>query len=637
MAASSPYQSASLYVGDLNPTVTEALLFEIFKAVGPVASIRVCRDAVTRRSLGYAYVNFHNVVDAERALDTLNYTLIKGRPCRIMWSHRDPSVRRSGQGNVFIKNLDKSIDNKALYDTFSAFGNILSCKVVTDPKGNSKGYGFVHYETKEAADGAVSKVNGMLLNGKIVYVGPFIPRKERSPGSDPEKFTNIYIKNLSSSYTEDDLKRDFGAFGSIQNAVIIKDTKDVNRAFGFVNFTEHESAQRAVDEMNTKLLNDREVYVGRAQKKNERDTLLKKLREERAQKYQGINLYVKNLDDSVTDEKLQEAFAPFGDVSSCKVMMDEKSNTRGFGFVCFDSADEASKAVNELNGSMLCGKPIYVALAERKEVRRAKLEAQHAARAAARMAAGGPALAGAPVYPGAPAVFYPSQAPQAQRQGFVGYPPQGMPVRRWPAPPQGGPAGPHPAAGRQGPYQMPPNTYMAVPVARGQPHRQGAPRGGPPSGPGGAPLPQGNGRNFKYTQNVRNQQIPGQPGQGAPAGGHVPGGVPKVGGPAEVQALSASVLALATPEERKNMLGEHLFPLIEAVEPVNGPKITGMLIDSMEVGELLHLLQSPEALQEKINEALEVLKNHAETGEGEEEGAEGLPNGEAEGVAVGDQ
>ena len=134
--------NASLYVGDLAPAVNEAKLFEVFNAVGPVASIRICRDAVTRRSRGYGYVNFHNPADAERALDTMNYQNIDGRPCRLMWKQSDKNLRISGLGNIFVKNLDESIDNKQLYDTFSLFGNILSCKVATDREtGKSKGYG----------------------------------------------------------------------------------------------------------------------------------------------------------------------------------------------------------------------------------------------------------------------------------------------------------------------------------------------------------------------------------------------------------------------------------------------------------------------------------------------------------------
>ncbi len=156
----SGFRSASLYAGDLAPETTEAVLFEVFNAVAPVASIRVCRHAITRRSLGYAYINFHNHADAERALDTLNYAEVKGRPTRVMWSQRDPTARRSGLGNIFIKNLDPSVDSKDLHDTFSVFGNILSCKVSTDAEGKSKGYGFVHFDTQEPADMAIARVDG---------------------------------------------------------------------------------------------------------------------------------------------------------------------------------------------------------------------------------------------------------------------------------------------------------------------------------------------------------------------------------------------------------------------------------------------------------------------------------------------
>merc|ERR1711963_828373 len=100
-----------------------------------------------------------------------------------------------------------------------------------------------------------------------------------------------------------------------------------NKGFGFVSFEDSESAEKAVDELNGVEMFGKTLYVGRAQKKAERQQELKKkfeqLKLERLNRYQGVNLYVKNLDDTIDDERLRKEFAPYGTITSAKVMNEE--------------------------------------------------------------------------------------------------------------------------------------------------------------------------------------------------------------------------------------------------------------------------------------------------------------------------
>ncbi|EER32008.1 polyadenylate-binding protein [Candida tropicalis MYA-3404] len=578
--------SASLYVGELNPSVNEATLFEIFSPIGQVSSIRVCRDAVSKKSLGYAYVNYHKFEDGEKAIEELNYTPIEGRPCRIMWSQRDPSARRSGDGNIFIKNLHPAIDNKALHDTFSAFGKILSCKVATDELGQSKCFGFVHYETAEAAEAAIENVNGMLLNDREVFVGKHISKKDRESKFEEMKanFTNIYVKNIDLAYTEEEFEKLFAPYGKITSIYLEKDQDGKSKGFGFVNFEEHDAAVKAVEELNDKEINGQKIYVGRAQKKRERMEELKKqyeaIRLEKLAKYQGVNLFVKNLDDSIDSEKLEEEFKPFGTITSAKVMVDDAGKSKGFGFVCFTTPEEATKAITEMNQRMVNNKPLYVALAQRKDVRRSQLEQQIQARNQMRMqnaaAAGG--------LPGQfmPPMFY-------GQQGF--FPPNGRGNAPFP--------GPNPQMMMRG---------------RGQPFPEQWPR----PGPNGQPVPvYGIPPQFQQDFNGQNVRPPQQQQQQQPRGGYYPNR-----NQTNKRDLAA-IIASVPQDQQKRILGEELYPRIvatgKAQEPEAAGKITGMML-GLENQEILDLLDDDELFNNHFEDALTAFEEYKKS-EGANAGA----------------
>ncbi|CAF4940484.1 unnamed protein product [Rotaria sp. Silwood1] len=660
------YPMASFYVGDLHVDVTEAMLFDKFASVGPVLSIRVCRDMITRRSLGYAYVNFQQPADAERALDTMNFDLLRGRPLRIIWSQRDPTLRKSGVGNVFIKNLNKNIDNKSLYDTFSAFGNILSCKIMTDESGQSKGFGFVHFETQTAADNAINKVNGMLLADKKVYVGRFMTCNQRADAGGPRKFTNIFIKNIGNQLDEEKLRELFSKHGKILSFKIENDESGQSKGFGFCSFENPEGAEEAVQALNGYSVGDKQLYVGRFQKENERLSEIKRKkdlqRQERMNKYQGVNLYIKNLDDTIDDERLKKEFSKFGTVTSAKVMS-KNGRSKGFGFVCFSAPDEATKAVTEMNSSIVGSKPLYVALAQRKEERRMHLINQHmqrmvTSRVPPQMPLPFPnGMSGmipylqAPMGPSQPRNFFtpramptyrpaqprnfftprtmPTYRPAQPRNFFTPrtmptyrpaqprnyFTPTAMPTYR-PAQPRWSSAAPaggmRPSAGAQMIGMQMPQSAMAAAqrsaAMAGVTSRSGMPM---PNRPTPTPTP-----GQMMPNNSIRPQTGAQPQQATaytrttrnmPSDN--PGGFSNSYVVAGQEPLTSAALANATPQEQKQMLGERLFLLIQQMQPELAGKITGMLLEINNT-ELLHMLESRESLKAKVEEAIAVLQAH---------------------------
>jgi len=280
-----------------------------------------------------------------------------------------------------------------------------------------------------------------------------------------------------------------------------------------------------------------------------------------------VNLYIKNLDDDIDDTKLRGIFDQFGTITSAKVMSDSKTQSKGFGFVCFSTPEEATKAVTEMNGKIVGSKPLYVALAQRKELRKAQLEARFA-----QLAKMAPRMPPGPMYNGQ-SMFYPQ--PPAGQPGFV-YP-QMVPRGRFPP----------------GPYQPIGPNYVMVTGGRG-------------------------GGNVKHG---RGGQVSGGPRRGMKQ--PVPGGGPQLGSPQVPVAVPAidqqippsafaQMLASLAPEDQKRLCGEKIYPLISHTQPNLAGKITGMILESSYVDQLVHLIEDKEALDGKVLEALKVLKDHTE-------------------------
>lgn len=192
-------QEATVWVGNLEAEVDEEILWELCTQAGPVASMTMPRDNITREHSSYAFVEFKNEVDADYAMKTLNMIRLFGKSIKVNKASRENKEQDIG-ANVFVGNLDPEVDEQLLYSTFSAFGQVAEAKVMYDDDGNPRGFGFIKFAGFDSADAAIMAMNGQYLSSKPLHVGYAFKRD----GSKGERHGSTAERMLATSLQSGD-------------------------------------------------------------------------------------------------------------------------------------------------------------------------------------------------------------------------------------------------------------------------------------------------------------------------------------------------------------------------------------------------------------------------------------------------
>jgi polyadenylate-binding protein len=502
-----------------------------------------------------ATIYFRSHAKAQEAREQLNMRRVKGKALNIMWHERDNSIRYNNEANLFVKGISQNANPRDIYELFSKYGEIISCKICEDEDGNLLGYGYINYYNLESAEKAILNLNKKPFMDSELEVQHFKKMNERFKA--PSENKSIYIKNIPNSiHNVEELKKVFSKFGKISWGEIYQDS--VDRQYAILDFDTAESANKAKEGMNDKKLNESDesgLYVDFLQKKSERKRMLTTkigdINNKLNQEYKNCNLYVKNLPYELTEDKMKEIFSKCGEVKSVKIsqfllvtkVKDKFVNyvsSHGFGYVCYTSEEGAKKAIAEFNGKYLPGfentkrPPIMICPFMPKHERKQMLNQQAA-----------PTMLTSPMFPG-PFPMYP---PNMYNRQFQNRP---RVYRRPQAPPQKQVQQQQQQPPTQKNIQNPPVNQNNVPNT----NKEDEP-------------------NFDYLQ------------------------------------------SLGSPELQKDYLGEYLFKKIEQ-HPLAHSKnltvdiisrITGMILGIDDIKEIYEITVNNQSITARINEALELLGN----------------------------
>ncbi|GLU00878.1 hypothetical protein SLE2022_182150 [Rubroshorea leprosula] len=249
---------------------------------------------------------------------------------------------------VFIGGLPKDASEEDLRNLCEPLGEIFEIRLIKDrDSGESKGYAFVAFKSKEAAEKAIEELHNQEFKGKTTRC------------SLSETKSRLFIGNIPKSWTEDEFQKIIEDVGpGVENIELIKDPQNPsrNRGFAFVLYYNNACADYSRQKMSCSKfkLDGNTPTVTWADPRSPPD---------HSAASQVKALYVKNIPENTTTEKLKELFQRHGEVTKV-VMPPGKAGKRDFGFIHYAERSSALKAVKDTEKYEIDGQVLEVVLAK---------------------------------------------------------------------------------------------------------------------------------------------------------------------------------------------------------------------------------------------------------------------------------
>lgn len=186
-----------IYVGSINFEIKEDTIKQAFLPFGPIKSVNLSWDPITNKHKGFAFIEYEIPEAAQLALEQMNGVMIGGRNIKVGRPSNMPQAQpiieqlaaeAKNFNRIYIASIHHDLTEHDIQSVFEAFGKIMACSLEYESvkPGKHKGYGFIEYDTKQAALDAVSSMNLFDLGGQYLRVGRAItPPDALAPTAGP--------------------------------------------------------------------------------------------------------------------------------------------------------------------------------------------------------------------------------------------------------------------------------------------------------------------------------------------------------------------------------------------------------------------------------------------------------------------